>query len=336
MSGTAPSSGLPVLEVEELDIEAFPRGRITRARVRLMTDPLGDPVSIPVMVARGVQPGPVFGVTAAVHGNEVNGIPVIQRLFRDLDPSALAGTLVGVPVVSVYAFFESKRTFQEGFDLNRIMPGRSDGNVGQVYAHRFLTRVLTEFEFLIDLHTASFGRINSLYVRADLRHKKTRRMAMQMCPEIIVHNEARDGTVRDAAMDRGIPAITVEVGDPLRFQKAMIRDSVAGVRCVLSEFGMIEEPSDEPENEPVICGRSYWIYAQHGGLLDVLPDAADAVEKDQVLANVRDVYGDIVATYRAPEAGVIVGRSTNPICGTGSRVVHLGIPRPLADIIKHK
>ena len=331
MSGPA-----PITTVTELDVESFPRGQISRARIELMTDPLGDPVSIPCLVARGVQPGPVFGVTAAVHGNEVNGIPVIQRLFRDLDPSTLAGTLVGVPVVSVYAFFESKRTFREGFDLNRIMPGRPDGNVGEVYAHRFLTRVLSRFEFLIDLHTASFGRINSLYVRADLRHKKTRRMAMQMCPEIIVHNEARDGTVRDAAMERGIPSITVEVGDPLRFQKRLIRDSVAGLRCVLSDVGMIEEPADEPENEPTICGRSYWIYAQHGGLLDVLPDAADAVDEDQVLANVRDVYGDTVATYRAPEAGVIVGRSTNPICGTGSRVVHLGIPRPLADIVGHK
>ncbi len=292
-----------------------------------MRDPLSTPVCIPVMVARGQEDGPVFGVTAAVHGNEVNGIAVIQRLFARLDPKTLRGTVVGVPVVSAYAFLAATRTFFEGFDLNRIMPGRPDGNVGQVYARRILDRLIQHFDYFVDVHTASFGRVNSLYVRADLRHEVSRRMAFLQAPEIIVHNEAKDGTLRDAAMEMNIPAITVEVGDPLRFQRRMIRDSFDGIRAILEEFSFLPPSAPhEDEEPPIVCKGSKWLYADAGGLLEVLPDTADTVEKDQPIARLRNPFGDLLATYRAPQAGVVVGKSTNPVCRTGSRVLHLGFP----------
>ncbi len=322
----------PAVEhITELSLESIPPGEVRRFQLEIMQDPLSTPVCVPVMVARGTRPGPVFGVTAAVHGNEVNGIPIIQRLFSEIDTAGLSGTLVGVPVVSVYAFGSATRTF-EGFDLNRIMPGKADGNVGQVYAYRILDRLVRHFNFLVDVHTASFGRVNSLYVRADLRHAISRRMAFLQAPEIIVHNEANDGTLRDAAMERGIAAITVEVGDPLRFQRRMIKDSVHGVRAILHEFGLLDAAPDDDQahdhdHEPtIVCGKSAWLYADAGGLLEVLPHTADSVEKDQVIARLRNPFGDILAVYRAPHAGVVVGKSTNPVCRTGSRILHLGVP----------
>lgn len=292
-----------------------------------MRDPLSNPVTIPVMVARGAIDGPVFGITAAVHGNEVNGIPIIQRLFAELDPTTLRGTVVGVPIVSAYAFRNANRTFFEGFDLNRIMPGKPDGNVGEVYANRILARLVQYFDYLVDVHTASFGRANSLYVRSDLRNERSRKMAFLQSPEIIVHNEARDGTLRDAAMELGIAAITVEVGDPLRFQRRMIRDSLVGIRAILDEFGFIPSaPTAQEDDAPIVCSRSQWIYADDGGLLEVLPDLAELVERGKPIARLRNPFGDILATYSAPFEGVVVGKSTNPVCRTGSRILHLGLP----------
>lgn len=313
--------------IQQLELDAVPAGEIRRFQLEIMRDPLSTPVSIPVMVARGTEPGPVFGITAAVHGNEVNGIPLIQRLFAELDPTELRGTVVGVPVVSAYAFLAATRTFFEGYDLNRIMPGRPDGNVGQVYASRILSRLVRYFDYFVDVHTASFGRVNSLYVRADLRHGTSRRMAFLQSPEIIVHNEAKDGTLRDAAMEMGIPAITVEVGDPLRFQRRMIRDSLSGVRAILHEFGFLPTtPDDGSDEPPVVCGSSKWLYADGGGLLEVLPDLADLVKEGEAIARLRNPFGDVLATYSAPHDGVVVGRSTNPVCRTGSRILHLGVP----------
>lgn len=311
--------------ITNLALDSVPKGTSRRFLLEIMRDPLSNPVAIPVMVARGASEGPVFGITAAVHGNEVNGIPIIQRLFAELDPSVLRGTVVGVPVVSAYAFNAATRTFFEGFDLNRIMPGNPEGNVGQVYAHRILDRLIQHFDYLVDVHTASFGRVNTLYVRADLRHGASRKMAFLQAPEIIVHNEAKDGTLRDAAMEMGISAITVEVGDPLRFQRRMIRDSLHGVRAILHEYGFLPNGiHDDDDETPVVCARSRWIYADAGGLLEVLPDLADMVRAGDPIARLRNPFGDVLATYKAPYDGVVVGKSTNPVCRTGSRILHLG------------
>jgi predicted deacylase len=322
--------------ISELDVSAVPSGELRRFRLRLGSDPLGRAIWAPVMVARGAEPGPVFGITAAVHGNEVNGVRVIQRLFRDTDPKSLRGALVGVPVVNALAFLELSRTFgADGFDLNRIMPGRPNGNAGEVYAHNVLQRLVAKLDYLVDLHTASFGRVNSLYVRADLSHEPSRELAMQQSPEIIVHNEAKDGTLRDAAMEIGVVAITVEVGDPLRFQRKLIRSSLIGLENMLDDVGMIDADDSTPPHDPVICTRSYWVYAAHSGVLDVLPATGDTVAKGEVYARIRDVFGDEIAAYRAAEDCIVVGKSTNPVCSTGSRVVHFGIPGPLPPLRDH-
>lgn len=317
---------VPALELEELGV-----AETQRLAVELIHDGSGNAVRLPVLVARGREPGPVFGVTAVVHGNEVNGIRVIQKLFQFLDPAVLRGTVVGVPIVNMPAYLANTRTFQ-GLDLNRVMPGRPQGNAAEVYAHRLLSRVVERFEYLIDLHTASFGRINSLYVRANLDQRDTAKMAALQHPEIVVHNEARDGTLREAAADRGIAAITVEVGNPLRFQSRLIRDSLQGIKNVLSELKMIPDDVDPPGDAPVFCVSSSWIYAQHGGLLRVFPDVTDEVAEGELLAQVSNVFGDVIGEYRSPSDGVVVGRSTNPICQTGARIVHIGVPATRAQL----
>lgn len=310
---------------DRLDLDAVPAGALRRCAIELIHDGAGHPLHIPVVVARGVEPGPVFGVTAAVHGNEVNGVRVIQELFRSIDPERLRGTLVGVPIVNMPAYLANSRTFY-GFDLNRVMPGRPVGNSAQVYAHRFVDRVLARFDYLVDLHTASFGRSNSLYVRANLDQRETAKLAALQHPEIVVHNEARDGTLREAAVDRDIVAITVEIGNPLRFQPRLIRESLAGINNMLSTLEMIDTAVEPPGDPPIFCCDSGWIFAEHGGLLEVFPDVTDEVAAGESIARVSNVFGDVVAEYRSPAAGIIVGRSTNPICQTGARVAHLGIP----------
>lgn len=309
--------------MNRLELDAVPPGAHRRLAIELIHDGAGHALHIPVMVARGVDPGPVFGVTAVVHGNEVNGIRVIQELFRSLDPKRLRGTVVGVPIVNMPAYLANSRTFY-GFDLNRVMPGRPDGNSAQVYAHRFLDRIVSRFEYLVDLHTASFGRVNSLYVRANLEQRDTAKLAALQHPEIVVHNEARDGTLREAAADRDIVAITVEVGNPLRFQSRLIRESLAGIRNVLSTLAMIPDDPDPPGEPPIFCTDSRWLYAEHGGLLEVFPELTDEVEEGELVARISNVFGDLVAEYRSPAAGIIVGRSTNPICQTGARIAHVG------------
>lgn len=311
--------------IDELDVEALPPGARTRLLVEVAHDATGQAVRVPVLVARGRRPGPVFGITAALHGNELNGIPVIHRLVEELNLSSLHGTVVGVTVANVPAYLIHDRRFPDGTDLNHIMPGRPDGNDPEVYAHRLVQRLVRHFDYLIDLHTASFGRVNSLYVRADMTHPVTARMAQLQRPEIILHNPPSDHTLRGTAMDLGIPAITVEVGDPQVFQPRHIRPTLAGIRRVLVDVGMTPRRPVQPGVAPVLCRRSYWLYTDHGGLLRVLPNITDQVEEGEVIARLRNAFGDVVQEYRAPEPGIVIGRSVNPAAQTGARILHLGV-----------
>jgi hypothetical protein len=80
--------------------------------------------------------------------------------------------------------------------------------------------------------------------------------------------------------------------------------------------------------EPIICKKSYWLYTDRGGLLEVLPASTHAVKKGETVARLRNSYGDVIREYCAPEDGVVVGKSVNPVGQTGARILHLGIVAP--------
>lgn len=314
--------------VQELDVESLATGRFHRLEVDIVTDDLGRQTRLPMIVARGHKPGPVFGLTAGIHGNEINGIPVIHRLMDRLELTKLRGTVAAVVVVNTPGFLRHQREFRDGTDLNHIFPGREPGKEAQVFVHRFFNRVARRFNYLLDLHTASFGRVNSLYVRADMTNEHTARMAYLQRPSIIVHNPASDTTLRGAAMDAGIPAITVEIGNPQRFQKDFIRNSLVGVRAVLGDLGLTPKRKLALGAAPIICERSQWMYTDRGGLLDVYPSVTDLVNAGDVVARLYNIFGDTVAEYAAPEDGIVIGKSVNPVGGAGARILHLGVCAP--------
>ena len=311
--------------IRNLSINLVPEGSIRCFWLEMVRDGMGLPIRIPVMIARGKEPGSVVGLTAAVHGNELNGIPVIQRLFKELDPNQLKGTIVAVPIVNAPSFLRKKRRFIDSVDLNHIMPGKEDGNRSQVYAYRFFNRVIKHLDYLVDLHTASFGRINSYYIRADLRDPVTRKMAFLQNGQIVVHNPASDGTLRGAADEMDIPAVTLEVGDPNTFQKGMIRSGLTGIYNLLIYLGMLEGEIEEPEEPTVICKSSYWIYTDTGGILRIYPKITEQIKKGELIATINDVFGNKIKEYHAPEDGIVIGKSVHPVSQSGSRIIHLGI-----------
>lgn len=312
----------PILR--ELDLDNLEPGTIQKFWIQLATDGIGMPIAVPVIVAKGHQKGPVVGITAAVHGNELNGLPVIQRLFAELDLDTLVGTIVGILVVNVPGLLLEQRRFNDGIDPNHIMPGKANGNNSEVFAFRLMDRIVNRFEYLIDLHTASFGRINSYYIRADMEDPITKEMALLQNADIIVHNPPRDGTLRGAADDLGIHAITLEVGDPNRFQKGMIRSGLTGIHNFLVHLGMQSGEIEAPEKPAVLCERSFWIFTQGGGILMVTPGLTDFIRKGETIGSLRTVFGDLVKTYTAPEDGILIGKSINPVAQSGSRILHLG------------
>src|SRR5690606_30807128 len=121
------------------------------------------------------------------------------RLFEGLDPAALRGTIVGGVIANVPGYLGHTREFNDRQDFNRLFPGREDGSSADVWAWRYMQRIVRRFDYLVDLHTASFGRVNTLYVRANMERERTARMALLLRPQIVVHNPAPDSTLRGCA-----------------------------------------------------------------------------------------------------------------------------------------
>lgn len=402
LSGIELDQDVPV--VRELLLESLPPGSITRVKLAIVPDELGENTVVHVLVAKGKYAGPVLGITSALHGNELNGIPLIFRLFREVDVDTLRGTLVAVPVLNPPGYQRRQRAFHDGQDLNRLFPGKADGNCGQTFAHHVLHKIVRHLDYHIDMHTASFGRKNSLYVRADMLHPVSHHMAQLQEAQIIVHNTAPDGSLRSAAMAMDIPSITVEIGDPLVFHNSFVVSALCGVERVMGWLEMqkfddiddaalpagispagappeasagsdshaslqqeaqqqaqqqketgggdeagsstataaaAQQPRASPKSassvpaaadtdvSPVgsattICARSKWIFSPHGGVMRVRPAVNTWVQKGQAIAIVQNLFGDVTYTLRAPADAIVVGKSTNPICAAGDRLVHLG------------
>lgn len=319
----AKSQKIPV--IKKIKLDTFKKNSLSYRWIHLVSNGIAQPIHVPVIIGKGLKDGPVLGLTAVVHGNELNGLSVIQRLFNSINLEKLSGTIIGVPVVNVPSVLINERRFIDGVDLNRIMPGDRAGNRSEIYANRIINRIIKNFDFLLDLHTASFGRINSYYVRADLSSKTAKQLALIQNPKIILNAPPKDGTLRGAAADLGINAITIEVGDPDKFQKGMIRSGLTGVYNTLSYLNMYDEELDQAKEDPIICKKSYWIYSNVGGIIQVHSKLTQHVKKGELIATVRDVFGKVLKEYFAPENGIVIGKSTNPIGQTGSRIIHLGI-----------
>ncbi|MBV1694230.1 MAG: succinylglutamate desuccinylase/aspartoacylase family protein, partial [Hyphomicrobiales bacterium] len=111
------------------------------------------PVTLPVHVLHGPRPGPAMFVSAAIHGDELNGVEIIRRVLRTLQPGNIAGTLLCIPVVNAFGFLNRSRYLPDRRDLNRSFPGSPTGSLAARLAHLFLTEVVRRCQLGIDLHT---------------------------------------------------------------------------------------------------------------------------------------------------------------------------------------
>ncbi|HMP30555.1 MAG TPA: succinylglutamate desuccinylase/aspartoacylase family protein, partial [Saprospiraceae bacterium] len=190
---------------------------------------LHQSIDIPVILLKGKHDGPVIGITAAIHGDEINGTAITHSLLDQIDVSKLSGTIIAFPVLNPQGFLLNQRDDIYNTDLNRIFPGKANGTESEQFVWALKEKILPKLNFLIDIHTASFGRVNTMYVRSNLQNDTLAHMAKLFQPDIILDSrEASAGiitsaskTLRQEATDRGIHCITLEAGDPLIIQKNM-------------------------------------------------------------------------------------------------------------------
>lgn len=282
-------------------------------------------LEIPVQVVRGRRDGPRLLLCAALHGDEINGVEVIRQVLKT--PSLekkLRGTLVAVPVVNVFGFVQQSRYMPDRRDLNRSFPGSSTGSLAARMARLFLDEIVEGADFGIDLHTGSNDRCNLPQLRIAPEDEVAETMARAFGAPVILVRKAPRGTLRKAAVKRGIPFMVFEAGQALRFEEGAIRAGVRGVRRVMREMGMLPRlRSKKKPREPMIASRSRWIRAPIGGVFRVQSELGATVRRKDVVGTVSDPFGSEEKRVLAPSAGLIIGRLERPLVHRGDALIHL-------------
>lgn len=282
-------------------------------------------LSMPVHVVHGKTDGPCLFVSAAIHGDELNGIEIIRRVLATKSVARIKGTLVAVPVVNAYGLIHESRYLPDRRDLNRTFPGSDHGSLAARLAHLFMEEIVKRCSHGIDLHTGAIHRTNLPQIRANLDDEETARLARSFGVPVLLNASLRDGSLRAAAGEFGIPMLLYEAGEALRFDELSIRAGVAGVINVMRALSMLppSKRRSSSTREPFVARRSNWVRTPESGMLVTVVALGARVSKDDVLGYIDDPYSGTRHSIHSNAEGVVIGRLELPLVHEGDAVYHI-------------
>ena len=304
------------------DVEIRPGQRVTvdLPVARLYTD---TSLHMPVKVIRGRRAGPVLFISAAVHGDELNGVEIIRRLLKRPLLKSMRGTLIAVPIVNVHGFIDQSRYLPDRRDLNRSFPGSAKGSIAARLANTFLKEVVLKSDFGIDLHTGAIDRSNLPQIRANLDDPAVTELAQAFGVPVIVNANMREGSLRGCAAGHGIPVMIYEAGEALRFHELSIRAGVRGILQVMRKLGMLPPGRGKKVAHAVMARSTSWVRAPASGIVTGTIPLGSRVQENDHLALISDPLGDREEPVCAPFDGIVIGCSRLPLAHEGDALFHL-------------
>lgn len=307
--------------IADVEIEAGERKTLT---LPVPGQSIYTPLSMPVHVVHGKRTGPILFVCAAIHGDEINGIEIIRQLLKVKALSRLRGTLICVPVVNVYGFLNHTRYLPDRRDLNRSFPGARHGSLASRMARVFAKEIIDRSSHGIDLHTGANNRTNLPHVRSNLDDADCENLAVTFGTPIVINANLRDGSLRQYALEKGIPMLLYEAGESLRFDKFAIRAGLRGVLNVMRALDMLPARRKSEPIVPVVEARSSsWIRAPMTGLLRTSIQLGVRITEGETMGHIADAIGENETRVDAPFTGVVIGRNNLPVVTEGDALFHV-------------
>jgi len=298
-------------------------GRKKRIELPFARVATGSEETLPVAVINGRAPGPHVWLSAAIHGDELNGVEIVRRAMKTLDAKSLRGAVIAVPIVNPLGFIIESRYLPDHRDLNRAFPGSRRGSTAARLAHLFLDQVVSQCSVGIDLHTATNHRTNQPQIRADIDDADTMRLATAFGAPFTIHSRLRRGSLRKAATEMGATVLVYEAGEAHRFNEEAIETGHQGVMRALRSMDMLDARLPRPKPTQIIR-RSRWVRARRGGLADLKVRLGQYVEKGEPVASISDAFGTRATTVKATETGWVIATTLRPLVNTGDALIHIG------------
>ena len=309
--------------IDNWDGIEIPPGRAVDLNLAVSESYSSMTLRIPIHVRRAVEEGPIIFVTAALHGDEINGTGAIRQLIQDETLILLRGSVILVPVLNLLGFEQHSRYLPDRRDLNRSFPGTKTGSLASRMARKIFDEIVSRCDYGIDLHTAAVRRTNYPNVRGDLSDPEVKKLAEAFGSEIIMNGKGPHGAFRPEACNAGCPSIIMEGGEVWKVEPGIVESATRGIRNVLRHFQMLEGQSERPKYQ-VIIEQTKWVRAERGGFLQFHVKPGDIIEAETPLATNSTLLGRERSVLRAPFDSVVIGMTTLPAVSPGEAVCNLG------------
>lgn len=281
-------------------------------------------LSIPVEIIRGTKEGPIIFISAAIHGDEIIGVEIVKRLLARKEIAKIRGTLIAIPIVNPFGYNNNIRYLPDRRDLNRCFPGSPEGSLAARIANIFITEIVSKCDFGIDIHSAAIHRTNFPQIRLDTSNKQLLHLAQAFGAPVIIHSPQRNGTLRSAASDIGVPTLLFEGGEALRFDETTINIAIRGILNTLKEFKMLKKDSINDLQSTVITAKSsHWIRAASSGSLRIIKKLGSFVSTGELLGIISDPFGSREFEVKAAKPGIMIGCVTMPLVNRGNALFHI-------------
>jgi len=302
------------LEVGDISVE---RGEHKNGVIKGVELINGVGIDIPVLVMNGVEEGPTLLLMSTQHGIEIQGIEVIHRVMRErLKPGNLRGAVIGIPVGNPLAFMHHQYlSWIDNLDVGRVRADMPEGNTTERLAYALWTEAWSKADMVVNIHCNT--RPDSLIyqwinVSNPATSDKLERMAEVFGVTIIVTDEplSEDAppTIGNLAARKGVPVILEELIDGRWISEPSTSAGVRGVLNIMKAFNMIDGSPEPQEGFPIVPGVNRFhgiIRANRGGLIRLLKKPSQPIKQGEVLAEIYDLYGDIIEEVEMPVDGYV-------------------------------
>lgn len=322
--------GIPV--ITELNVNDLEDGKIHRFMFQSVKMNIGHYWYVPVIIAKGIKPGKKLLLITGIHGDELNGTKTMQLVFDKIDPQELSGTVIGVFQASPNSMYHISRHWHLSTDgggyenMNRLFPGDENGNTAEMHAYKLWNHLWKgNADYVVDMHSQSTDTEYPLFIYADYKTRGVQKFAEMFPADQLINDSGDGGTVEDTFNEHKIPAITMEIGGPRRFQIEYIERAVEGICNAMAYLNMYDFPIGRTaEDFGTFIGYDMESnYAETGGYAEVLVNIGDIVKKGDFVALQRNVFGDIIKEYYAKTSGIVASIGTGATREAGGLLVRI-------------
>ena len=272
----------------------------------------GETIEIPYLKIKGKKGDQRCIIAGGMHGDEVNGIALVQRFLeyckkKDIE-NHLRGELIIFPILNESGFKNHQRNVAyDNKDLNRCF--NKKGKTASIkIANALEKQFFSKCDIAIDCHDSGKRNILIPHTRVHGYEKRTcaectKEMAKAFGSKLIIERDGKRGMLAVEMMKQhGIPVLTIEIGGALKVADKFLDKGLEGIINVLKYVRMLPGNPKIPQKQYYLRDR-YGVLAKDSGLIRFKKKLGQRVHRG-------DFIGDIYVPTKAKSYNLI-----SPVCG---------------------